>query len=125
MFFQNDGLRQKLIELDRDSKIGKVPAESFVQQKLEILAALKRLNDDDLTTEEKEFFERHSTTSMKEFVQVDADADAIEDRAKILSMAKKWEFTESGRLATKKLLFMALISFYQGNFAFFRYLEKS
>ena len=82
-------MRQKLIELDRDSKIGKVPAESFVQQKLEILAALKRLNDDDLTTEEKEFFERHSTTSMKEFVQVDADADAIEDRGKILSMAKK------------------------------------
>ena len=76
------------MELERDSKIGKLSENKFVEQKLEILAALKRL-DEDLSSEEKLFFENHSTNSMKEFVQVQ-EGSMIQDGAKILSMAKKW-----------------------------------
>ena len=85
--FQTGGLRQKLVELERDSKIGKLSEKNFVEQKLEILAALKRL-DEEWSTEEKLFFENHSTNSMKLFVQVQ-EGSMIQDGAKILSMAKK------------------------------------
>ena len=64
--------------------------ENFVEQKLEVLAALKRLSDDQLSAEEKDFFERHSTTSMRQFVQLEDGAEAIQDGSKILSMAKKF-----------------------------------
>ena len=84
--FQTGGLRQKLIELERDCKILKLSEKDFVEQKLEILAALKRL-DEEWSTEEKSFFENHSTNSMKIFVQV-KEGSTIQDGAKILSMAK-------------------------------------
>ena len=85
--FQTGGLRQKLEELDRDFKIGKLSTESFVEQKLEICVALKRLNEN-LSTADSQFFDEHSTLSMRQFVQV-SDSSTLEDGSKILSMAKK------------------------------------
>ena len=85
---QTGGLRQKLDELERDSKIGRISADSFTCQKLEILAALKRLNEE-LSAEDFQFFESHSTQSMKLFVQVNPEDSIIEDTSKILAIAKK------------------------------------
>jgi hypothetical protein len=66
--FQTGGLRQTLVELERDVKIGKVSANAFAQKKLEVLAALERLGDQ-LSVDEKDFLEKNSTSSIKQFVQ--------------------------------------------------------
>ena len=85
---QTGGLKQKLEELERDSKIGKISAESFTSKKLEILVALKRLNEE-LSNDDAQFFDTHSTQSMKQFVQLTPEDSIIADSSKILSIVKK------------------------------------
>ncbi|XP_015927868.1 protein LZIC [Parasteatoda tepidariorum] len=70
-------LREKLSQLERDTKIGKLSQDLLNQQKLEILFALKKLSDD-LSPAEIHFLESHSTASMKEFEQVSAETGTSE-----------------------------------------------
>ncbi|KAG8185588.1 hypothetical protein JTE90_023288 [Oedothorax gibbosus] len=70
-------LRQKLAELERDTKIGKIPQDVLNQQKIEILFALKKLGDE-LTPLETHFLQSHSTASMREFEQISGDSGTSE-----------------------------------------------
>ncbi|KFM79575.1 Protein LZIC, partial [Stegodyphus mimosarum] len=66
---QPEQLRQKLAELERDAKIGKLSKDIVYQQKVEILFALKKLGED-LSPAEIDFLQHHSTASMREFERV-------------------------------------------------------
>ena len=55
-----------MFQVERDAKIGKLPGDQAVQQKLEILMALTKLGDD-LTTAEKDFLEANSSENMQHF----------------------------------------------------------
>ncbi|GAB6023097.1 hypothetical protein CHUAL_007186 [Chamberlinius hualienensis] len=76
-------LRQRLAELERDAKIGKVPGDIFSQQKVEILTALKKLGNP-LNPIEIHFLQEHASASMKEFEQI---SDDIASSNKVLAMA--------------------------------------
>ena len=39
-------LRTRLAAIERDFKVGKLPEDSYIQQKLEILAAVKKLGEE-------------------------------------------------------------------------------
>ena len=56
----------------RDFKVGKLDKDLFAQQKLEIIAALAKLGED-LSENEKIFFENNSDSSMKKFAAVSKD----------------------------------------------------
>ena len=66
---QPDQLRLKLAQVERDHKIKLLPSESFQQQKLEILMALKKLKEP-ISEAEQQFLQANSSQSMKEFEQV-------------------------------------------------------
>ncbi|XP_071946224.1 protein LZIC-like [Antedon mediterranea] len=71
-------LRQRLAEIDRDVKIGKLSSEVHVQQKLEILTALKKLGDK-LQPAEIGFLSANSSQAMSDFEKVTSDL-ASEDK---------------------------------------------
>ena len=56
----------------RDFKVGKLDKDLFAQQKLEIIATLAKLGED-LSENEKIFFENNSDSSMKKFAAVSKD----------------------------------------------------
>lgn len=62
-------LRQRLSEISRDAKIGKIPKEVATEQSVEILTALKKLGDD-LSPEEENYLQNNSSASLKEFEKV-------------------------------------------------------
>ncbi|XP_064598869.1 protein LZIC-like [Liolophura sinensis] len=62
-------LRQRLADIKRDTKIGKLSAEVSTQQSVEILTALKKLGEQ-LTPEEEAYLQSNSNTSLKEFEKV-------------------------------------------------------
>merc|ERR1711915_887206 len=62
-------LRQKLLEIDRDFIVGKLDNAIFVQQKLEIIAALAKLGED-LTEDAKTFLDNNSDSSLMKFSAV-------------------------------------------------------
>ncbi|XP_014773060.1 protein LZIC [Octopus bimaculoides] len=66
---QPDQLRQKLSEIQRDTKIGKIPADQAKQQTVEILTALKNLGEE-LTSDESSYLLSNSSASMKQFEEV-------------------------------------------------------
>ena len=83
---QPGNLRQKLVEIDRqglgllglrlicltyfrDFKVGKLDKDLFAQQKMEIIGALAKLGEE-LSENEKIFFDNNSDSSMKKFAQV-------------------------------------------------------
>ncbi|GIY85057.1 protein LZIC [Caerostris extrusa] len=70
-------LRQKLSELERDAKIGKLSQDVLNQQKIEILFALKKLGED-LNPSEAHFLQSHATVTMKEFEQITGDSSTSE-----------------------------------------------
>lgn len=76
-------LRQRLAELERDMKIGKIAVDVGTQQKVEILTALKKLGES-LSSAEMHFFEQNSSASMKEFERIVEDVGTSN---KILAMA--------------------------------------
>lgn len=82
---QPDQLRQKLSEIDRDHKIGKLNGEIFSQQKVEILSALRKLGET-LTPVEQTFLESHSSDFMKNFDQLTQDTGASQ---KALDLARE------------------------------------
>lgn len=76
-------LRQRMAELERDAKIGKISQDCFIQQKLEILAALKKLGDS-LNAAELNLLEEQSSSALKEFEKITNDIGTSE---KILEIA--------------------------------------
>ena len=66
---QPDQLRLKLAQVERDHKIKLLSSESFKQQRLEILLALKKLKEP-LSPADQQFLHDNSTHSMKEFERV-------------------------------------------------------
>jgi len=76
-------LRQRLAELERDTKIGKLAVDVANQQKVEILTALKKL-DEKLMPAEIDFLQQHSSASMKEFERI---TEGLGTSNKVLKMA--------------------------------------
>ncbi|XP_065196136.1 protein LZIC-like [Sycon ciliatum] len=62
-------LRERLSELRRDAKVGKISDDLCTQQTVEILAALKKLGDK-LTPEEIEFLSSNSSAALNSFEKV-------------------------------------------------------
>lgn len=65
-------LRQRLAEIRRDEKVGKLSGDIATQQSVEILTALKKLGES-LTTEEESYLQSNSSASLKQFEQVSGD----------------------------------------------------
>ncbi|XP_013778142.1 protein LZIC-like [Limulus polyphemus] len=85
-------LQQRLIELERDSKFGKLAVDVMTQQKVEILTALKKLGET-LQPGEEEFLQQHSTASLREFESISGDTATSE---KVLKMAES-QVEQAGR----------------------------
>lgn len=65
-------LRQRLAEIRRDEKVGKLSGDIATQQSVEILTALKKLGES-LTPEEESYLQSNSSASLKQFEQVSGD----------------------------------------------------
>ncbi|KAK2191412.1 hypothetical protein NP493_53g10002 [Ridgeia piscesae] len=65
-------LRQKLAEVERDRKVGKLSADTATQQTLEILTALKKLGEQ-LSSNEEQFLQSNSSSSLREFEKVSSE----------------------------------------------------
>lgn len=65
-------LRQRLAEIRRDEKVGKLSGDVATQQCVEILTALKKLGES-LTPEEESYLQSNSSASLKQFEQVSGD----------------------------------------------------
>lgn len=65
-------LRQRLAEIRRDEKVGKLSGDVATQQSVEILTALKKLGES-LTPEEESYLQSNSSASLKQFEQVSGD----------------------------------------------------
>lgn len=52
--------------MERDKKIGRMQEQTYIDRKLEMLTALKKLNDT-LSLNEEEFLNAHSTDAMTNF----------------------------------------------------------
>jgi len=76
-------LRERLSEITRDEKIGKIPKDQAVGQSVEILTALKKLGET-LTPEEEAFLQSNSSASLKEFEQV---SESLGSGEKLLAVA--------------------------------------
>eukprot|EP01080_Neovahlkampfia_damariscottae_P005564 gene5564-9382_t len=68
-------LREKLTQLQRDVKLGKISQTIVTQQTVEILSALKKLGEK-LSDVEKNFLDQNITQELKYFVAVD-DKESI------------------------------------------------
>eukprot|EP01125_Pyxidicula_operculata_P008094 TRINITY_DN273_c0_g1_i6.p1 TRINITY_DN273_c0_g1~~TRINITY_DN273_c0_g1_i6.p1 ORF type:complete len:156 (+),score=44.37 TRINITY_DN273_c0_g1_i6:232-699(+) len=60
------GMRQRLVDLERDKKLGKVSEGSATQQTVEILSALKKLGEK-LSPEEESYLSSHMTEALASF----------------------------------------------------------
>ncbi|XP_006818110.1 protein LZIC-like [Saccoglossus kowalevskii] len=77
-------LRQRLSEIERDTKVGKITQDVCTQQKVEILTALKKLGDK-LTPTEEAFLTSNSNKALNDFEKVTGESAAGDKR--ILAMA--------------------------------------
>lgn len=66
-------LRTRLSVIERDMKVGKMSQESYQQQKVEILGAVKKLGDK-LSPEELNYLSKFGSTSLSSFLQIDNDS---------------------------------------------------
>ena len=82
-----DDLRQKLTEVERDLKVGKVDVATGNATKCEILSALAKLNET-LSEEEKNFIAAHDRSIDMKMVELDRDSNKLNDASKIIAMAK-------------------------------------
>ncbi|KAN0038837.1 hypothetical protein ACTA71_001029 [Dictyostelium dimigraforme] len=67
-----NSLRTKLGSIQRDVQLGKISKDAYIDQSVEILAALKKL-DFVLSPEEEAFLEKHKSRSMSEFEKVSSN----------------------------------------------------
>ena len=77
-----NGLRQKLSEIDRDLKVGKITIMEHERSKLEIFKALLKLNQ--ITEAEKKYLIEKNP----DLLSVDSN-DTIEDVSKVFSVIQK------------------------------------
>ncbi|XP_063879720.1 protein LZIC-like [Scylla paramamosain] len=82
---QPDQLREKLSQIERDQKIGKLSLDVYEQQKVEVLSALQKLGET-LSPTEMQFLEAHASTVMKNF---DVVTDEKGSDYKVLEMARQ------------------------------------
>jgi ABC-type transporter Mla subunit MlaD len=80
---QPDQLRVRLSQIERDAKIGKTSQDEILQQKTEILTALRKLGET-LEPAEDAFLQANASQSLKEFEKV-ASHSRTSDR--VLDMA--------------------------------------
>ncbi|RLV89915.1 hypothetical protein DV515_00014633 [Chloebia gouldiae] len=73
-------LRTRLAEMDRDLMVGKLPRDLYIQQKLEILTALRKLGekvrgwyDSQLTGDDEMFLSTNAGTALSQFERVSTD----------------------------------------------------
>ena len=69
---QPEQLRQRLTVIQRDSKLGKLSAEAYQREAMEILTALKKLGAE-LSDEEKTFMQSNMTAGLANFEKVEGD----------------------------------------------------
>ena len=81
-----DGLRQKLTELERDVKVGKITKVEYDMAKTEILKALLKLNQ--ITENEKKFLIQLNNPDLLSIDDSDS-AGTIEDSSKVYSVIQK------------------------------------
>jgi len=67
---QPEALRQRLTQLARDHRLGKLADDAFTQQRLEILSALKKLGES-LSTDEVQFMSTNTTDDLRQFLLED------------------------------------------------------
>ena len=77
-----NGLRQKLSEIERDLKVGKITKMEHERSKLEIFKALLKLNQ--ITEAEKKYLIEKNP----DLLSVDSN-DTIEDVSKVFSVIQK------------------------------------
>ncbi|XP_013154974.1 protein LZIC isoform X2 [Falco biarmicus] len=65
-------LRTRLAEMDRDLMIGKLERNLYTQQKVEILTALRKL-DEKLTADDETFLSTNAGTALSQFERVSTD----------------------------------------------------
>uniref|UniRef100_G3MMM8 Beta-catenin-interacting ICAT domain-containing protein n=2 Tax=Amblyomma TaxID=6942 RepID=G3MMM8_AMBMU len=80
---QPDQLRERLSQLQRDAKIGRLSEDELAPQKLEILAALKKLKAS-LLPEEELYLEKHASKALLDFDQV---GDVAANASRLLDVA--------------------------------------
>ncbi|KAL6119812.1 lzic [Pungitius sinensis] len=76
-------LRTRLAEMDRDVIVGKLSRDVYMQQKMEILTALRKLGET-LTSQDETFLTENATATLSQFEKVTANLGS-ED--KILALA--------------------------------------
>ncbi|XP_061689928.1 protein LZIC [Syngnathoides biaculeatus] len=74
-------LRTRLAEMDRDVMVGKLSRADYTQQKMEVLAALRKLGET-LTTPDETFLAENATATLSHFEKVTAGSED-----KILALA--------------------------------------
>jgi len=67
-------LRTRLEMIERDMKVNKISPGAFQQQKVEILAAVKKLGGD-LSAVESAYLSKHGSSSLSSFLQVSNDSN--------------------------------------------------
>ncbi|XP_038075267.1 protein LZIC-like [Patiria miniata] len=77
-------LRQRLAEVERDGKVGKLSHDSYTQQKVEILTALRKLGEK-LTPAESEFLASNSSQALNEFEKVTGNIGPSEKLLQVAS----------------------------------------
>lgn len=65
-----------LLQIERDAKVQKLDSDSFMQQKVEILVALKKLGES-LQPAEDEFLRANASNSLKEFEKVSSTSKEL------------------------------------------------
>ncbi len=81
---KSGGLRQKLIEIERDLKIGRLTQTDFESTKVEILGALLKIDPRELSADEKAFLSARANDALKSFVSLETEAGLDPDRVKAL-----------------------------------------
>ncbi len=74
MFAKKDhgSLKQRLVSLQTNVKLGKISQDAYTQQTVEILSALKKLGEQ-LTQDQEAFLTQHRTKAMSDFESVASD----------------------------------------------------
>ena len=94
-----NGLRQKLSEIERDLKVGKITKMEHERSKLEIFKALLKLNQ--ITEAEKKYL----IETNPDLLSVDSN-DTIEDVSKVFSVIQKsWEICRIKYLRKNSFIF--------------------
>eukprot|EP01112_Ceratiomyxa_fruticulosa_P021933 TRINITY_DN788_c0_g1_i1.p1 TRINITY_DN788_c0_g1~~TRINITY_DN788_c0_g1_i1.p1 ORF type:complete len:485 (-),score=142.16 TRINITY_DN788_c0_g1_i1:126-1388(-) len=92
-------LRNRLANLQRDTKLGKISRDVFTEQAVEVLSALAKLGET-LSAEENSFLEENKSKSIADFESVEGN------------LGKQWyQRRVRGRRNNKQTTFIAWISF--------------